>query len=157
MSANTTLLQLGLITRTILGNTGRVQGSCVRVGGVGVLLCSSLAGGRMAGPVGAATMVDSWHKMGFSLKYETACAALCQTHTGRDTRSPILPNSQRPAAADPKQHHTDLLSSPQRPTVLIWGAEDYGNDIAILETPSSQFQAHKIISIVRCSIHHPTR
>ena len=34
MSANTTLLQLGLITRTILGNTGRVQGSCVRVGGV---------------------------------------------------------------------------------------------------------------------------
>ena len=44
--------------------------------------------GRMAGPVGAATMVDSSHKMAFSLKYETACAAtmlLCQAHTGRDT------------------------------------------------------------------------
>ena len=138
----------------VLGRCGRWCGSKLTA-----LLCSTLAGGRMAGPVGAATMVDSWHKMGFSLKYETACAALCQTHTGRDTRSPILPNSQRPAAADPKQHHTDLLSSPQRPTVLIWGAEDYGNDNVILETPSSQFQEHKIINTVlpsRCSIHHPT-
>ena len=33
-------------------------------------------------------MVDSSHKMAFSLKYETACAptmVLCQAHTGRDT------------------------------------------------------------------------
>ena len=36
MSASTTLpQQRGLITRTIPGNPGRVQGSCVRVGGVG--------------------------------------------------------------------------------------------------------------------------
>ena len=62
---------------------------------------STLPGGRMAGPVGAATMVDSWHKMGFSLKYETACAALCQPHTARDTGSPILPNTQSPTPPTP--------------------------------------------------------
>ena len=77
-------------------NSGRGRESCVRVGGVGGGVGgsnSALGGqlcchGRMAGPVGAATMVDSSHKMAFSLKYETACAAtmlLCQAHTGRDT------------------------------------------------------------------------
>ena len=61
---------------------GGVGGSNSALGGQ---LCCH---GRMAGPVGAATMVDSSHKMAFSLKYETACAAtmvLCQAHTGRDT------------------------------------------------------------------------
>ena len=58
----------------------------------------------------------------FSLKYETACAALCQPHTGRDTGSPILPNTQ---SKDRQQSpNTTILIS----FVLIWAAEEYDDD-----------------------------
>ena len=131
MGASSTLPSDGLITRIVLGNTGRVQGSCVRVGGVGgkwqlnsALLStptiSTLPGGRMAGPVGAATMVDSWHKMGFSLKYETACAALCQTHTGRDA-APYFGKHLPPKSATRSQTPNTILNSlPLHKDPLYW-------------------------------------
>ena len=86
--------------------------------------------------------------MGFSLKYETACAALCQPHTARDTGSPILPNTQ---SKDRQQSpNTTILIS----FVLIWAAEEYDDDNEYW-APSSQYQEQKAISTARCSIHPP--